>query len=291
MILLDLQQSVIAAFMVAMDSGPKGGPGAVDVEIGIFRHIALNLIRNINVKYRNSYGELVLCADSSSNWRRDVFPFYKANRKKSRDASFIDWDKLFAALDILKDELRDNFPYRFVKVDRCEADDIIGVLARQATGPTLIVSGDGDFGQLHRFAPAVRQYDHVRKREIIEDPGKSLKHKIIRGDTGDGVPNFLSDDDTLVTEGKRQRPIKATQEEAWLEMTPEEIWASTKDPVTAKRNWERNQTMVDLTKTPDDLVVAIMDKYNVKPTSDRTTVFAYLVQSGLKRLLQDVQDF
>lgn len=290
MILLDLQQTVIATFMIALQKGPKGGPGSVDVDLGIFRHIALSSIKSVNNKFKRSYGELVLCCDSGDNWRREVFPYYKANRKKSRDDSFVDWGKVFATMDVLKRELAENFPYRFVKVERCEADDIIGVLAREANESVTIVSGDNDFGQLHRFAPAVRQWDAVRKREVVSDP-MCLKRKIIRGDVGDGVPNFLSDDDTLVTAGKRQRPITTLKEEAWLGMEPPEIWSATPDPAAAERNWRRNETLVDLRCTPPELVAEIRDKYSVKPTADRSTVFNYLASNGLKRLLEDVQDF
>lgn len=290
MILLDLQQSIIASFMAALRSGPRGSPGSVDVDVGLFRHIAVNLIKNVNVKFKKDYGELVLAVDSREVWRRGVFPYYKANRKKARDDSVVDWNKLFAALDVVKDEVRDNLPYRFVKVDGCEADDVIGVLAGVASDPTLVVSGDFDFVQLHRFAPPIRQWDHVRKREIPYDQ-HALVRKIIRGDSGDGVPNFLSDDDTLVTPGKRQKPITQVNEDRWVDMTPEEVWASTKDPVSAERNWKRNQKLVDLKETPPDLVKQILDKYAEVPKSDRMTVYSYLARSGLRKLLEDLQDF
>ena len=53
----------------------------------MIRHMILNSIRMYNKKYRNEYGQMVICADGMNTWRREYFPEYKANRKKSRDAT------------------------------------------------------------------------------------------------------------------------------------------------------------------------------------------------------------
>ena len=55
----------------------------------MIRHMILNSIRMYNKKYRNEYGQLIICADGMNTWRKDFYPEYKANRKKSRDNSSI----------------------------------------------------------------------------------------------------------------------------------------------------------------------------------------------------------
>ena len=64
----------------------------------MIRHMILNSIRMYNKRYRDEYGQMVICADGMNNWRRDVFPYYKANRKKSRDNSDQDWSEIFRIL-------------------------------------------------------------------------------------------------------------------------------------------------------------------------------------------------
>ena len=54
----------------------------IDIEIGLVRHMVLNSIRAINSKHRLKYGELIIATDTMRSWRKDVFPYYKANRKK-----------------------------------------------------------------------------------------------------------------------------------------------------------------------------------------------------------------
>ena len=80
-------------------------------------------------------------------WRREFFPNYKANRKKLREKDDKDWGVIFNTLQVIKDELRDNFPYRYMYVENCEADDIIAVLHKTYIYRKryLIVSGDKDF--------------------------------------------------------------------------------------------------------------------------------------------------
>ena len=55
----------------------------------------LNTIRAFNVKFKDEYGEMVLCSDAADPWRRDIFPNYKHQRRKGRVESQIDWEGLF----------------------------------------------------------------------------------------------------------------------------------------------------------------------------------------------------
>ena len=42
---------------------------------------------------------MVIACDDKNNWRRKVFPYYKANRKKAREASEFDWNSIFESLN------------------------------------------------------------------------------------------------------------------------------------------------------------------------------------------------
>ncbi len=123
MILVDLNQVLLAGLM-AQIANQKG----IKLEESLVRHMILNIIRTHVKNFRNEYNEVVLCCDNRKYWRRELFPFYKAGRKKTREKSDLDWHLIFDMLSKFKQELKEYFPYKVVDVEGAEADDIIGTL-------------------------------------------------------------------------------------------------------------------------------------------------------------------
>lgn len=263
-----------------------------NLDEGMIRHMTLNSLRMYNKKFRDDYGQMILACDGANNWRRSYFPQYKANRRKGRDESTFDWNEAFRIMHKIKDEIRENFPYKVIHLEGCEADDVIGTLVEhtQEFGnyeDVMIVSSDGDFKQLQRY-DNVKQFSPMLKKFVVDDnPRLNLQEKILKGDTGDGVPNVLSDDDTLV-DGRRQTPLSKKKKEAIIEDLAEGelLYAA-----SWYRNYQRNETLIDLTKTPDDLKQKIINSYNDDPIGDKTKVFPYLVANRMKQLIESVQEF
>ena len=139
MILVDLNQVLLAGLM-AQIANHKG-----KLDENLIRHMVLNIIRNHLKNFRSEYGEFVLCCDNRKYWRKEYFPFYKASRKKNREKSDLDWHMIFDILAKLKQELKENFPYKVIDVEGAEADDIIGTLVPiySAHEKILILSSDG----------------------------------------------------------------------------------------------------------------------------------------------------
>ena len=104
-----------------------------ETDENLVRHLVLNNLRYYRSKYHEKYGELVICCDSKHYWRRDYFPNYKANRKKDREATGLDWNAIFTHLNLIRDEIKDNFPYKVIDVYGAEADDIIATLVKRQT--------------------------------------------------------------------------------------------------------------------------------------------------------------
>ena len=129
------------------------------------RHMILNSLRMYRTRFSSEFGELVLCYDSKHYWRRDYFPEYKFGRRKSREKSSHDWDAIFLCLNEIKDELKNNLPYKFLEVYGAEADDIIGTLCATISEEIMIISGDKDFIQLQRF-PNVKQFSPITKKTV-----------------------------------------------------------------------------------------------------------------------------
>tara|TARA_B100000902_G_scaffold159252_1_gene155154 strand:- start:850 stop:1683 length:834 start_codon:yes stop_codon:yes gene_type:complete len=277
MILLDFSQTMIGSFMAM-------GKGSIVVEEDLLRHTVLNSIRQYKHQFRHvDHGGFVICCDSPKNWRKESFPEYKANRKKRRETDSTDWTSLFEFLHQIIADLREYFPYKVMRVECAEADDIIAVLTQEEMkNPTTIISSDKDFIQLQKYE-GVQQWSPLTKSFVKGNPEESLWEKLIKGDVGDGVPNILSSDDTLVTEGKRQRPVSKKKMELWK--TDRSDWNE-----DMKRNFNRNEMMVDLEKTPESIRINIINQFREQvPPHGR--LLEYFTEKRLKNLMEHLDEF
>ena len=276
MILIDFTQTVIAGLMAQLKSNDN------EINESMLRHMILNSLRNYQKRYGPDYGQIVLCTDASDPWRREFFPLYKANRKKSREADDRDWKLIFDTLHEVKMEIKENFPYKYLYVENCEADDIIAVLTKHATEDVMIVSGDKDFQQLQKY-DYVRQWSpNLNKEVICEDADMFLLEHILKGDKSDGIPNILSNDDCLDL-GIRQTPLRKPVLEKYLRISIE------KDD-KYYRNYLRNQTLIDLSFIPDDIESAILEEY-AETAPVLGNVLSYLQKHRLNQLIDQAGDF
>ncbi len=265
----------------------------LELKEDIIRHVILNQIRWIRSKFKNEYGEVVLAVDSGNTWRRDMFPFYKAKRREKRQTDKQDWQEVYRILDLIREEIKENFPYKVVKIDRCEADDIIGVLVEdtQEFGKyenVMIISADKDFIQLQKYKN-VKQFSPLFKKFVSEDnPLSYLETHILKGDTADGIPNVLSNDDVFV-EGFRQTPLRQKRiDEIITDLSDGELLYA----ASWYRNYLRNKKLIDLSQTPEDLKKEIINNFtNQDPWSNKGKVFPYMVSKRLNQLIQDVTEF
>ena len=281
MILVDMSQIMMANIMMQMHMSKQKEP-----EEKMVRHMILNSLRMYRSRFISEFGELVLCYDSKHYWRRDYFPEYKHNRRKSREASSQDWDAIFSCLNTIKDEIKTIMPYKSVEVYGAEADDIIAALCSEYAEEIMILSGDKDFIQLQRF-PNVKQYSPITKKMINgEDPVRYAKEHVFRGDTSDGVPNVLSPDNTFV-DGLRQKPMTKKKISSWIDHDFNDV--APNDEV--KRNYQRNLKLIDLTYTPEELSSEILETYRSSPSGDRSQLLNYFIQKRLKTLTESISEF
>ena len=261
----------------------------LDIDENLVRHMILNSLRMYRSKHKNKFGELVICTDGKKNWRYDVFPNYKFKRKDARKESKMDWNELFRITNMVLEEIKENYPYKVVEHERCEADDIIAAICEntQEFGkhePVLIVSSDKDFVQLQKY-DNISQYSPMKKKFIKEEhPRKQLIELILKGDQADGIPNVLSNDDVFV-EGIRQTPLRKN--------IIEEL---TKDPLSMGkeiyRNYQRNYKLINLSMTPDLVKEEIIYNYeSQKPPTDKKLVFNHLIDKRCRMLLENVEEF
>jgi len=273
----------------------------VDVNVPLLRHMILNAIRSYKNKFSEEFGdEVVIACDNRHYWRRKVFPYYKGHRKKARAASEYDWSAIFDALNIIRNELDEYFPYPVIDVEGAEADDVIGTLAEysQTAGedgglfdegtqiPFLVLSGDHDFNQLQKWSN-VKQYAPAQRKWIkIKEPAAAvLMEHIITGDKGDGVPNMLSPDNSFA-DGIRQKSIRKALLAEW-KVTPPEQW------ITAEMShgYNRNQQLVDLSKTPQEIKDNIIESYQRQQGGDRSQLLNFFIKNKMRLMIDVISDF
>ena len=278
MILVDANQIAISHLMVR--SKIENG-----IHIESVRKSIIRVLARIHKKFKGNYGDMCLCYDDKNYWRRQVFPYYKQNRKTERENSKYDWDKVFSVLNIIRDEIRDNFPYQVIQVQGAEADDVIASLVklndeRDVPEPTLILSADKDFIQLHKY-DSVRQYDPIRNRWIEhEDPVQYLQEHIIKGDRSDGIPNILTCDDAIVT-GKPQKKMSRDKITSLASMNPEKF-----TNYIRLRNWRRNAELIDFSKIPEEIEVRIIDIFNTTEPQDSISM-KYFIENNIQELIDE----
>ena len=289
MILVDMNQIMISNLMVSIKPSHNS-----DLNEDLIRHMVISSLRHYENKFSEEYGELILCYDSKHYWRKDYFSYYKATRKKDREDSKLNWGAIFDCLNKIRDEIKENLHYKVVEVYGAEADDVIATLSKYASvenakreiqglspEKTLILSGDKDMGQLQKY-PTVFQFNPIQKKFLQqENPKQFLKEHIVKGDRSDGIPNFLSDDDTFVS-SKRQRPISKKNIDKWINHDPEKFCNTEQ-----LKNYHRNKTLIDFDYIPKDVENSIMECYNKIKDEKKSIKLNYFIQYRMTKLLSE----
>ena len=279
MIVIDMNQISVASLMMHLHMN-KG-----ELEEDMVRHMILNSVRMYRTMFNEDYGEIVLAYDSRAYWRKEIFPQYKSNRRKNREEDDKDWDSIFGVLNSIKEEIKEFLPYKVVEVYGAEADDVIATLCKHyQSEKVMIVSGDKDFIQLQKY-DNVKQYSPITKKLVDGvDPKVYIKEHVLKGDKSDGVPNVLSPDNTFV-DGLRQRPLSRKKIQSWL------VGGGSDWNDEVKRNFQRNSTLIDLSRTPEELKNQIRLEYNNAPHGDRSKLLNYFMQNKLKELTENIGEF
>lgn len=282
-VLIDLNQVLISNLMQQIHSDPK-----MKLDESLIRHMVLNSLRSYIKQFKSKYGEVIIACDSKKYWRRDYFPFYKSNRKKDREKSDLDWTLIFETLNKIRDELKEYFPYKVIDVEGAEADDVIGVLAPRLASKSevLILSSDKDFVQLQKYQN-VAQYSPILKKYIqVDDPRQYVKEHILKGDRGDGIPNFLSPDNVFAL-GGRQKSINTKKLSEWLNQNPEDFCTNE----NLLRGYKRNQMLVDLDYIPENIKSAIVETYDATKTGNKQKLMNYFIENRLRNLIEVLDEF
>lgn len=281
MILCDMNQIILSNIFALIKNSDE-------IDKNLIRHVTLNSIRIFRNKFSKEYGEIVLVFDAGNYWRKDLFEHYKASRKIKQNQSDTDWSSIFNMIHEVKEEIENNLPYKVMTVARAEADDIIAYLAKthHTDEQIMIISSDKDFQQLQKY-PGVKQFSpRTKKLVVCNNPSEFLNEHIIRGDSSDGVPNILSDDDCFVNPEKRQKPLTKK-----VLTTIYEDLAFSEAPKNYEENWLRNKAIIDMDSIPEWLENNIEEEWKKPIIGSRSNIFNYFVQNKLKNLMENIGEF
>lgn len=284
MLLLDYSQIVISS---AIEYNSQTNDL---IELPLLRHIALSNILSYKAKFNTNLDSMILCFDGQHYWRKAIFPNYKQNRKKAHEDSDFDWNKFFEHFNQIKTEIKTELPFKVMEVSGCEADDVIAVLCKlncPHEKEIIIVSSDKDLIQIQEnICSKVKQWSPHHKKFInVSTNDYNLFEHVVRGDSGDGVPNIFSDDDVFLVKGKRSKPIRSSAIIEWKNKgglnNPEAFCQS---PIMLQ-NFQRNKTLIDLQQIPIDVVQRIREQWD-NCSRPKVSAFNYLVKHKLRKVLE-----
>jgi hypothetical protein len=119
------------------------------------------------------------------------------------------------------------------------------------------------------------------------NPTKYLFEHLLKGDSGDGVPNVLSPDNCLVNHIRQSPMTKKKMAEWWnnkeklKEVMPQEVF----------RNYIRNREMIDLNRTPEAIKKESIDQYENYKYPQRSNILTYLIENRMKMLIENAGEF
>lgn len=252
----------------------------------LLRHLILNNIRSYNKKYRDKYGEMILCMDHKS-WRKDAFPHYKANRDTQRKESAIDWDDVWPRLNNIAEEVKSFLPYKVLHVPGAEGDDCIATMVKRTQQfgfeePVMIIAADKDYIQLQKY-PNVKQWSTVTKKMVKGDPEEWLWENVLKGQVKDGIPNIRMPADHLVNGTGKQKPITAN-----FKLQAAELSGLTTLEVDRLRE---NYTLMDFDQIPTEISDAIISDCENYDTPHVKGMMNYLIKKRCANLLDSINDF
>lgn len=203
--------------------------------------------------------ELILAVDGQDYWRKILYPGYKVKRKSQREKLVgFDWEVFFIKYDELMNEIKENTPFKVIKLQYVESDDTIAAIVNHSKDSNHmeyhIISTDKDFLQLSK--PNVTIYNPIKKANVSH-PNSELwiVEQCLRGQAKDGIFNVKTPLD--YPEDKRKPALG--------EKMAEKIIAGGYKQWLKDNNCEErfnfNRLLIDFNKIPESIINKVLNYY------------------------------
>ena len=262
------------------------GATTVNPDFQLWKYMTFNSIYQAlwKVDYVN---EVIVAVDSRNTWRKLLFNRYKESRKIKRDKSEVDWNILFNVLENYIDEMRKCLPFKVLKVSRCEADDIIGVICLQGKDEYTVISNDEDYLQLS--SPTVKIYNPSKKEYVkCDDTERFIVEKSLRGQSKDDIFNIKTPSDwglTKESKGKRKPGFGPKAVEKVMKGDYKQWLKDNK----LEKNFKRNRALIDFNYIPKLISNTIMEKYNNYSLPDPSNIYKFIKGNNFRGFLDEFQ--
>jgi len=250
----------------------------------LWRYKTYNAIYQ-NLLKMSDVNEVVIAADDKNSWRKSYFPRYKESRKTQRDKSTIEWDIVYDMLDDLLKDLRHYMPFKTIKVNGAEADDVIAIICKNINSDCIISSGDEDFLQLISKRAKVW---NPSKNEYIENVNKEhfIVERCLTGQKKDDIFNIKTSDDWgLTEETKDKRKPGFGKKSAETVMKGDYVrWL--KDMNLLGR-FHRNRVLIDFDYIPNTIIKRVMKAYNNISFPPPQNIYQFFKKHNMRGFLDD----
>jgi 5'-3' exonuclease len=219
-------------------------------EYALWRHM---VIQGLFELYNNIHPDEIILACDSKSWRKEYYPKYKANR------TYAGMNQYFNESNKLIDELKNSFPFKLLKIDGLEGDDIIALFCINKPNDINVVGSiDSDLHQLLLYPNVI--YYNINDKKSLELSREAIKEKLLmkllKGDPGDNVPNIYTE---KIVKGTRQKSVI----KSLIEECSKDIIKVMQYDEAMKARYERNKKLIFLSNVniPLDLQKKMWDYY------------------------------
>ena len=240
-----------------------------------------NIIDSIygSMKKYNNVTDVILAVDSPHTWRKIYWPRYKESRKAKRDKSKIDWNVFHRELDNLLLEIKECLPFKVIKVENAEGDDVVAVLA-MCGDDVVIVSNDEDYLQLSSekvkiFNPS--KNDYVK----CDDIERFLQMKSLIGQPKDDIFNIKTPIDYPVGVRKpgfgevSAKKVLAEGLETWLKREKLE------------ERYTLNRNLIDFKRIPKTIKTRIINEYKRYKLADPSKIYSFFDKNQFRSYIDN----
>ena len=253
----------------------------------LWKYLVFNSLYQ-EISKSSKINEVIIAMDDNKSWRKKLFPRYKESRKKNREKQVdIDWKQLYDNFNGLAYDMKTHMPFKVMKINLCEADDIIGVLSLKVIKQDiLIISTDEDYLQL--CSNRVKLYSPLKQEyRTCDDPEMFIIEKSLLGQKKDDIFNIITPNDwgmTPDTEGKRKPgfgpvALKKVMAKGW------ENWL--RENKLEDRFWKRNRPLMDFKYIPKSICNNIIKVYNEYEFPEADNIYKFFSTNKFRGFLDD----
>lgn len=273
-IIFDFSNLAVRVFTLPLIEGESSNPN-----FSLWRFMVIDSVYKALSKY-SQVTDVILAADSPKSWRKIYWPRYKESRKGKRDKSKLQWNQFHSELDKLYVDIRRSLPFKVLKVDAAEGDDIVAIMAKHNNEECVIVSNDEDYLQL--ISDKIKVYNPSKQKYMeCEDTEYFIQLKSLMGQSKDDIFNILTEVTHPVGVRKpgfgevSAKKVLASGLNDWLEQKG------------LKDRYELNRNLIDFDRIPNAIVTRVLNAYNSYELPNPNNIYTFFRDNEFKSYLED----